>query len=239
MICAVHPETPALGPCERCGTFICAACKGTVARLLCGTCQTLLGETPRFPTAWDKRHTPVAFFETAWSLARSPTRFYQRLDPNGDIGSPLAYVLMCAAFVFAITAVRGFGRTDGTLGERLQQMAGVAAIVFVSFFGAFALGACAVHIGCRLWGAHARGFTGTARVMGYAWTPALLAPMFGFEATAAFALVTPVVGAALVCVGLTYACSGRPLRVVAAVFASPLVLFCCFAAFYNFFSRVD
>lgn len=214
--CAVHADVAALGPCDRCGTFICAACKGATARLLCAKCQGP-GVAPRTPTLWDARRTPLALVRTLWSMAHDPVRFARDLDPEGDLWAVMLFPPAC---MVGIPVALSFSpRGDG----HLEAVAGVALVAFVAAFLGLCGFACALHLGCLTWKAHSFGLEGTTRVVGYAAGPLVLAPVAVIVPVLlpAAALAILVLGVFFVCNGLVYTCGATWTRAVAAVVCSP------------------
>lgn len=80
-ICALHPASPAVGTCERCGAFVCAACRDTDTPGICPTCRTRAGQV-EFPlrastlTSSSVWNFASARFKAEWSTLSVATLLY-------------------------------------------------------------------------------------------------------------------------------------------------------------------
>lgn len=63
--CAVHPDRPSVATCQRCGNFMCDACGGLAAPLLCPPCVARTG-TGAFPLTRDT-WSVSALWEHCWA----------------------------------------------------------------------------------------------------------------------------------------------------------------------------
>ncbi|MBL8958133.1 MAG: YIP1 family protein [Myxococcaceae bacterium] len=185
--CAVHREADALGPCPRCGNFVCGLCAEGRAELVCARCFALSPEAGRQPIAWERRRelgALSALWQTWKESMFAPDPFFKKVMPNGKVSDAALYAFVMTVLMigpnFMQQALSG-KQTVETLKtmfrsvEWLQALtwwryAGGAAVASVVLFPLFFfLGAAFFH-GCAvLAGAREGGFNGTARLMGYSY----------------------------------------------------------------------
>ena len=83
-ICPIH-QKQSVGPCSRCGTFVCSDCLIAGQGLTCAKCRAL-GAVARVPTPWERRAEIGALrglWET-WKLAMfKPDPFFRSVQPDG------------------------------------------------------------------------------------------------------------------------------------------------------------
>jgi len=61
--CAIHPDRPSVATCQRCGNFMCDACGGSGAPLLCPPCTARIGAFPLTRDTW----SISALWEQCWT----------------------------------------------------------------------------------------------------------------------------------------------------------------------------
>jgi hypothetical protein len=88
--CAQHPERPAIAPCDRCGTFVCAECRTAVgSQGLCRACV----ERSRL-LEWDQRRE-LGMFRAWWlttkRLILSPIQTFDVIAPEGNLFDSILY----------------------------------------------------------------------------------------------------------------------------------------------------
>lgn len=89
-VCATHGDRPALGACERCGTFVCGECARATPRhaLLCAPCA----ERDREVVAWEdpKVFFVVGYVRTLFAIVFRAKRFFSGL-PEGAWWRPALF----------------------------------------------------------------------------------------------------------------------------------------------------
>lgn len=198
--CAVHPTNASSGTCGRCGSFICVQCLGPDGAPYCEKCRAL-GDVGRTPPPWERRGELglIAAFIAQWKMSIfEPDKFWRSVPPEGSTGQALLYAwlvgLLQAVPAFLIQALN-FSQVKSSLMTAIPNLpewvdslnpwvfsAALTLPVVVLFPASFYLSSAMVHLGCKLWGAGDRGFSATARVLGYAQGPLLVGwvPMLGF-----------------------------------------------------------
>lgn len=206
--CATHGLL-SLGPCPRCGTFVCRHCVVEGEGLTCSSCRAQ-GSTL---TPWERRET-LGVFGAYWATLRAllvtPTQFFSTMNPQGSMSSAFTLALLStvlsAPFVFlaqclqhrllrtAVETMVKSMRLEET-GPLLDRILAVETVEFASASTALSLtmqpvmlvlGAGLCHLGLTLWGAHRQGFRATFRAYAYV---SVLAP-----GIAAFAMVPGIGG---------------------------------------------
>lgn len=242
-VCAVHPVIPATGTCGRCGNFICGQCLGPEGGAYCEKCRAL-GAGGRVLPPWERRDE-LGFVTAAieqWKLSMfKPEQFWRSLPAEGSSTDPLLFAWLMGvlqAIPSFFVQMLNYGQMKTVLGQLgktglppfLTDMspavyaAMITLPVLVFYPLSFYLGSAITHLGCKMWGAGPKGFTATARVMGYSQAPMLLAwvPLVGFVA-AIYLLVQEVMGIARVHEVDTG-------KAIAGVLTIPLILGCCCGA---------
>ena len=167
----------------------------------------------------------------------SPEIFWRHLPAEGSKTEPLLYawllVLLQAGPAFLVNAAN-FGQLKASiamLGKDVPHWisdmspwtwAAVMTFPLLVFYPlTFFLGAAATHLSCKLWGAGGKGFTATARVMGYSQSPILFGwvPMIGMVAVV-YLVVLQILGIARV-----HEVTGGKATI--AVLTLPILLTCC------------
>jgi hypothetical protein len=97
-MCAVHPETPAVGLCPRCGAYMCQWCQriNDFGEVFCATCMERVGYGT--PVPWDRRQE-LGIFQAWWqtfkeSLMR-PDDFFARSSHGLTTDPPLLFAMIC------------------------------------------------------------------------------------------------------------------------------------------------
>ncbi|MCP3102586.1 YIP1 family protein [Myxococcus sp. K15C18031901] len=95
-VCSVHPDLVSVQACERCGAFSCAKCLSVGARgeALCAKC---IVREPAELLPWDRREELgllKAFWKTCVEVMLRPTVTFERVRPDGSIGSSLGFVAL-------------------------------------------------------------------------------------------------------------------------------------------------
>ncbi|WP_163991276.1 YIP1 family protein [Pyxidicoccus caerfyrddinensis] len=106
-VCAVHPEYLSLSACSRCGNFACAKClrQGPRGEIVCAACHE---RQPAGLLAWDRREevgTLRAFWETCLDIMFRPGPTFERLNPEGTVGSSLGFTMLCNFVGYFTTAL--------------------------------------------------------------------------------------------------------------------------------------
>jgi hypothetical protein len=238
--CAVHTSNAALGPCARCGKFVCELCVIRKAGLYCTDCGSM-AVAARGPTPWERRDElgPVQGLWQTWkqSVFR-PDTFFTSVRPDGNPRDAMFYgwslLALCLVpnilfqalnfpqMAQSISIING-GHVPGWMASLtpLQWGAMLTVPAFVLYPLTFFVGAGMIHLGCVLFGANKNGFRATARVMGYAQGPIIGAaiPLVG-SLFSLYLWVLLIFG-----VARTQEVSGG--RAAAAVLTPSLLLGCC------------
>lgn len=240
-MCAVHPELLATGTCARCGNFTCAQCAPPGGEGLCTACMARGGVAEREPPPWERRDELGLFTALGMQLKTSilkPDQFFRSLPPEGSLKEALLFgwlVSAAQALPMFLMQRLNYAQMEQSLSmlfrghppawfTGLSPWAYAAVLslpVLVIYPLTFLISAGLTHLGCVLWGAGGRGFTATARVVGYAQGPMLLAWV-------------PVVGGllslyviALEVFGISRVHETSVGRAIGGVLTVPLVLGCC------------
>jgi hypothetical protein len=202
--CQHHPQTAAVAPCARCGTFFCAACLSAVdGTWQCASCVARGALLP-----WDERDSLGlwrAWWRTAMAMISQPVQTLARAQPDGSIGSSLGFAL--------IAAIIGLGPTFALYGLVLIPMVALSAggekgmavpMLASSAITLFTLGGVFVaqvvgvivlagldHLALLLLGGQSRGFSVSVRASALAMSPSVigLIPVCGLYVVPVWALV--------------------------------------------------
>ena len=190
--CQLHHKT-ALGPCTRCGTFVCEDCVVPGQSLSCARCR-LLGAVDRVPTPWERRAElgyVQGLFQT-WKMSLfQPDTFYRSVQPEGSTRDAMIYGWLMGLLVVPPNVLynawnfESFKAQLSMLGTHLPPwfmhltpvqyglMVGFLPMILypLSFFITVGI----IHLGCAIFGANKYGFGATARAVGYAQGPILAA----------------------------------------------------------------
>lgn len=106
-VCAVHPELRSLHACSRCGSFACAQClrKGVREEPLCAACHD---RVPADALPWDRRDelgTLRAYWQTCVAVMLRPTATFERVRPEGSVGSSLGFAALSNLAAYFTTAL--------------------------------------------------------------------------------------------------------------------------------------
>ncbi|HEY3357025.1 MAG TPA: YIP1 family protein, partial [Polyangia bacterium] len=98
-LCAVHPQTPAVGLCPRCGAYMCAWCQriNEFGEIFCATCMERVGYGA--PVPWDRRAeigTWQAWWQTVKEVMMKPDDFFARASHGLSSDPPLLFAMICA-----------------------------------------------------------------------------------------------------------------------------------------------
>lgn len=137
--CANHPFAPAVAPCDRCGLFICTACRDTRApagpddRRLCRACADRLDD--RFTMPWEGDRAeglPRAWWRTVRDLSFKPDRSFRGVGA-GDVGRALSFGVVTQSIGLAtyLPIQFGFALADPTLTEEVRSVVLVVGVIFV------------------------------------------------------------------------------------------------------------
>lgn len=103
--CANHPETPALGACQHCGTFSCGQCLGMLGgRRICATCVRERRVTV-YGVPWERRNEIgrlKAWWQTVWGTWANPVSFYARTDPAGSVLEAMGFAAVTWLLLLAL-----------------------------------------------------------------------------------------------------------------------------------------
>jgi hypothetical protein len=240
--CATHRETDALGPCSRCGDFVCAQCVSPGgAALICTKCAALTGLDQRAPTPWERRAEIgllAAWWMTWKEVMFNPDPFFRRLKPDGETKDALLYAWVTSLIIIVpnfLLQAYNYDQFHQSLKilfkgdapswlehvSRWEWAAMLTLPPIVLFPVGFYLGAAVTHLGCLVWSANKNGFGATARTMGY-------------SQSATVAAVIPVVGGLLVLyvlalnvIGIARTQDVTIARATGATLTIPLLLSCC------------
>ncbi|HEY3353913.1 MAG TPA: Yip1 family protein [Polyangia bacterium] len=96
-VCALHPQTPAVGLCPRCGGYLCYWCQrlGPDGVVLCATCAERVDVGG--PVPWDQRDELGvwrAWWRTLKESLTGPDRFFARACRSVHTNTPLLYATM-------------------------------------------------------------------------------------------------------------------------------------------------
>lgn len=180
--CGVHPDRPAAGTCEHCGTFSCGTCLGWIGnRTICSACVQD-GRVTVFGVPWDQRAeigVARAWARTAAMMFVRPVEFFRKLDPHGPLGEAVLFAAVSGTVVSLLFAVLTlvFGALLGAavvfggtpMGPTELLILGIMAAVFIIMppisliLGNFVWGAMH-HGSMRVVGAGTAGFGATMRV---------------------------------------------------------------------------
>lgn len=209
--------------------------------LRCPTCRALSVE--QVPPPWERR-AELGVLAALWQQFKAatfgPDPFWRTVPAEGPAMDPFlfawltAIVQLPANFALNLLNFYNLERTFrmariypaawadwlaqvGPLKYALVSSLVPAAIFPLSFF----LMAALIHAGCLLWGAGAKGFHATLRIMGYSQAPMLA----GFVPVVGLALAVYVVVQQIFGVARIHGVSGG--RATLAVLTVPIVLGCC------------
>lgn len=164
-LCAYHPERPAVGTCERCGSFYCRSCAGLRegARGFCRRCDEGRAYVP-----WEDPALGFAtrYLRTLRSSITELPKFAAELPMRGGYGRPLWYALFptlvatllgaAALALFAGAMIAGFGAAN----SQSPGMEMVGGLLF-AFYSVLGVGGYLAYL--ALWPAV---LLGTARLVG-------------------------------------------------------------------------
>ena len=97
-MCAVHPETPAVGLCPRCGAYMCQWCQriNDFGEVFCATCMDRVGTGSPIP--WDRRQE-LGIFQAWWQTFKEslmkPDDFFARASHGLTTDPPLLFAMIC------------------------------------------------------------------------------------------------------------------------------------------------
>jgi hypothetical protein len=97
-MCGVHPETPAVGLCPRCGAYMCQWCQriNDFGEVLCATCMERVGYGTPIP--WDRREE-LGTFQAWWQTFREsmmkPDDFFARAAHGLPSNPPFLFAMIC------------------------------------------------------------------------------------------------------------------------------------------------
>lgn len=242
-ICAVHAGVFASGTCPRCGNFVCERCLAPGQGLHCAKCREKVDVT-REPPPWERRAELgfiPALVEQWKTTMLSPERFWRSVPAEGSMTEPLLYAWLLFAAQAPLSLVVqawNFGNVRLQLAQMSSQLKtpmpawldsvspwtfalGITLGPLVLYPLSYFLGAGLNHLGCLLTGAAPKGFTATARVMGYAQAPILFMwiPYVG-GMLSFYVLVQQILGIARV-----HETTG--VRAAFGILLIPLLLSCC------------
>ncbi|MBI5478538.1 MAG: YIP1 family protein [Deltaproteobacteria bacterium] len=97
-MCAVHPETPAVGLCPRSGAYMCQWCQriNDFGEVFCSTCMERVGYGTPIP--WDRRQelgTFQAWWQTFKESMMKPDDFFARAAHGVSSAPPLLFAMIC------------------------------------------------------------------------------------------------------------------------------------------------
>ncbi len=192
--CARHPTAAAGEVCKRCGNFMCGACAQTYVdgQRYCAECVNLFaggkfqgaGVVP-WEQEREQRGTLGAFWHTMRFCFKEPERFWQSVNPDGDMGYAVSFnvlantlfqipmMLIMAVFFFFF-----FGLMIASLppGQRAQfapfggfyagaLVVGAVLLPLTTAINLF-VGSAFYHLVATIVGC-SRGFATTLRILGY------------------------------------------------------------------------
>lgn len=197
--CGFHPEAPATGTCQRCGTFICGACerRGPDGSLYCPQCHQLLGLTEGAPTAWEDRAQRGAikgYFQTIKDVCFAPERFWRSVDPTQRWVDALLFAWLTNAIAtlvaLPITLLQYGSQMEAVSSQpdmpeafrRVMEAFASPAMMALFVLGTvvlypvgFLISSGIFHLMMMIVGGNKNGFAATARALGYASAPLLVA----------------------------------------------------------------
>lgn len=193
--CALHPANAAVGPCTRCGTFVCELCVQRKPELYCPTCGPMI-VVGRGPTAWEQRDT-LGALPALWATWREsvlhPDTFFRRVKPDGSLKDALLYGWFLQLLVVGpniLFQALNFEQMKQSFSvafhgvphwmeniSRFEWGAMLALPGVVIYPLTLLMTAGLIHLGCLVWGANKNGFNATARAMAYSQGPAVVAAM--------------------------------------------------------------
>ncbi len=203
--CRDHPDTAAVAACARCGTFFCAACLQAVdGTWQCASCFARGALLP-----WDERETLGlwrAWWRTALAMISRPLETLARAQPDGSLGSSLAFAVIASVIglgptfaLYALVAVPAMmfgGGGDSSSSALPMLLAPVATLLGLGgFFVAQVFGivvlAAIDHLALLMLGARPKDFSVSVRASALAMSPSVvgLIPVCGLYITPVWSMV--------------------------------------------------
>jgi hypothetical protein len=190
-MCAVHPQTPAVGLCPRCGAYMCAWCQriNEFGEIFCTACMERVGYGA--PVPWDRRAelgTWQAFWQTFKEAMMKPDDFFARASHGLTTDPPLLYAMICGWLGQLGMSVIRLAMKEQPL-VVLFGFAGVPIGVLLSVY----VGGGIAHLFARMFGGQGS-YAATARNWGFCHSPGALGlvPFLGAMVGGIWAIVLEV-----------------------------------------------
>jgi hypothetical protein len=123
--CAVHPQNEALGPCARCGSYLCEVCRSKWRdQILCAACVERALQAHEVAPEQVRTHFRQALLgailgSAAWVVVGLSFLLYLLLGPaQGEPSLGLQLVLVFFALSAAVAALFGLGQAAAALLSR-------------------------------------------------------------------------------------------------------------------------
>lgn len=235
--CAVHPDAVAVGPCARCGTFMCAACVSDERAGQCAACVARTGRAG-LPPLWERRREagvslPAAFLRTLVEVLTAPGRLFAQVDFGRTYSAPLGFAVLTGVLGAAVNFGVRLAYTGPPVGDALSQEWPRAALRLGALPLRLTLLPAALALGSLVAGLRTDSFRRAFRVYAYLEAAAVpIALLTGGVATLGSFLALAVYGS----IGLAAVHGAKLRRGIAAMALVLVPLPCLFVAFYQFSS---